>query len=167
MISYGAYADAVLATARRAPDSPPNDQVLVVVPWTPSMLEVRSGWDTLGFRGTCSNGFLLRADGHVDQILSDPYGEISSQTMLPTSHIVWASVWLGIAGSAVDDRAHSWIRAEARRKPGTTPPAAVRLAELIGRYEEFRAARARPRRRSTSSRSTARGSSRAWASRSG
>ena len=46
-------------------------------------------------------------------------------------------MWLGIAGSAVD-AARTYIRAEARRKPGTTPPAAVRLADLIGRYEEFR-----------------------------
>jgi acyl-CoA dehydrogenase len=137
VISYGAHADAVLATARRTPDSPPNDQVLVVVPVSMSTLEERSSWDTLGFRGTCSNGFLLRAAGHVDQILSDPYGEISAHTMLPTSHIVWASVWLGIAGSAVD-AARTFIRQEARRKPGTTPPAAVRLADLIGRYEEFR-----------------------------
>ena len=29
VISYGEYADGVLATARRDPDSPPNDQVLV------------------------------------------------------------------------------------------------------------------------------------------
>ena len=137
VISYGAYADAVLATARRTADSPANDQVLVVVPWTPSTLEVRSGWDTLGLRGTCSNGFLLRAAGHVDQILSDPYGEISSRTMLPTSHVVWASVWLGIAGSAVD-AARTHVRAEARKKPGATPAAAVRLADLIGRFEEFR-----------------------------
>jgi hypothetical protein len=36
VISYGASADAVLVTARRTPDSPPNDQVLVVVPITPS-----------------------------------------------------------------------------------------------------------------------------------
>jgi acyl-CoA dehydrogenase len=137
VISYGASADAVLATARRTPASPPNDQVLVVVPITKSTLEERSSWDTLGFRGTCSNGFILRAEGHVDQILVDSYGEISSSTMLPTSHVVWAAVWLGIAGSAVD-AARSFIRAEARRKPGTTPPAAVRLADLIGRYEEFR-----------------------------
>jgi acyl-CoA dehydrogenase len=137
VISYGASADAVLVTARRTPDSPPNDQVLVVVPITPSTLEERSSWDTLGFRGTCSNGFLLHAEGHLDQVLADPYGEISSSTMLPTSHIVWASVWLGIAGSAVDN-ARRHVRNEARRKPGTTPPAAVRLAELIGRYEEFR-----------------------------
>jgi acyl-CoA dehydrogenase len=138
VISYGASADAVLVTARRTPDSPPNDQVLVVVPITPSTLVERSSWDTLGFRGTCSNGFLLHAEGHLDQILADPYGEISSSTMLPTSHLVWASVWLGIAGSAVDN-ARSHVRNEARRKPGTTPPAAVRLAELMGRYEEFRA----------------------------
>ena len=85
VISYGAYSDVVLVTARRTPDSPPNDQVLVVVPTTPSTLEQRSSWDTLGFRGTCSNGFLLRAVGHVDQILTDPYGEISSATMSPAT----------------------------------------------------------------------------------
>jgi acyl-CoA dehydrogenase len=138
VISYGAHADGLLVTARRTPDSPPNDQVLVLVPCTPSTLEVRSDWDTLGFRGTCSNGFLLRAEGRVDQILTGSFGDISSRTMLPTSHIVWASVWLGIATSAVD-AARTHVRTEARRRPGTTPPAAVRLAELIGRCEEFRA----------------------------
>jgi acyl-CoA dehydrogenase len=137
VISYGAWADAVLVTARRTPDSPPNDQVLVVVPTTPTTLEERSSWDTLGFRGTCSNGFLLRAEGDLDQVLTDPYGEISASTMLPTSHVVWAAVWLGIAADAVD-KARCHVRAEARRKPGTTPPAAVRLAELMGRFEEFR-----------------------------
>jgi acyl-CoA dehydrogenase len=137
VISYGASADAVLVTARRTPDSPPNDQVLVLVPATAATLEMRSSWDTLGFRGTCSNGFFLRAEGQLDQILTDSFGEISSSTMLPTSHVVWAAVWLGIAGNAVDT-ARSYVRAEARRKPGTTPPAAVRLADLIGRYEEFR-----------------------------
>ena len=137
VISYGEYSDAVLVTARRTPDSPPNDQVLVVVPRTPSTLESRSGWDTLGFRGTCSDGFFLRTEGDIDQILSDEYGDISAHTMLPTSHVVWASVWLGIAGSAIDN-ARTYIRGEARKNPGTTPPAAVRLADLLGHYEEFR-----------------------------
>ena len=137
VISYGASADAVLVTARRTPDSPPNDQVLVVVPTTANTLEQRSSWDTLGFRGTCSNGFFLHAEGHIDQILTDPYGEISSSTMLPTSHIVWAAVWLGIAGDAIN-KARCHVRAEARKQPGTTPPSAVRLADLMGRFEEFR-----------------------------
>jgi len=138
VISYGAYADTILATARRTPESPPSDQVLVAVPNEASTLEVRSGWDTLGFRGTCSNGFLLIADGELDQVLSDGYPEISAQTMLPTSHVMWGSVWLGLATSAVE-RARAYVRAEGRKKPGTTPPAATRLAELIGVLYQMRA----------------------------
>ena len=102
VISYGASRRRGARTARRTPDSPPNDQVLVVVPSRRRRSRCDRAGTRSGFRGTCSNGFLLRADGHVDQILADAYGEISSSTMLPTSHVVWASVWLGIAGNAVD-----------------------------------------------------------------
>ena len=58
--------------------------------------------------------------------------------MLPTSHILWAAVWLGLATSAVDT-ARAYIRAQARKAPGTTPPGALHLAGLIGTLEEFRA----------------------------
>jgi acyl-CoA dehydrogenase len=138
VISYGAHADAVLVTARRTTESPASDQVLVVVPMTGATLEHRSGWDTLGFRGTCSDGYLLTAAGEHGQVLSDPYADISAKTMLPTSHILWSSVWLGMATSAVD-LARAYIRAEARKKPGTTPPAAARLAQLMAVLEEMRA----------------------------
>jgi acyl-CoA dehydrogenase len=129
VISYGEHADAVLATARRNPDSPPNDQVLVVCRPPDLMLEPFSGWDTLGFRGTCSLGFKLDATGPAQFILDEPYGDISAQTMLPTSHIVWTSLWLGIA-LAANDKARRYVQAEARKKPGTAPPGALRLAEL-------------------------------------
>ncbi|MDQ1709718.1 MAG: acyl-CoA dehydrogenase [Frankiaceae bacterium] len=69
VISYGAYADIILATARRTPDSPANDQSLVVCRKAAYSLEPTSVWDTLGFRGTCSPGFVLRADGPPDDIL--------------------------------------------------------------------------------------------------
>ena len=162
VISYGASADAVLVTARRTPDSPPNDQVLVVVPLTPSTLEARSSWDTLGFRGTCSNGFLLRAVGHLDQILADPYGEISSSTMLPTSHLVWASVWLGIAGSAIDNaRAVTFgtrrAASPARRRP---PPCGSPSSWLATRSSAHSCERGVP---STSSRCKTTTRSTAWA----
>lgn len=137
VISYGSYADCVLVTARRDPDSPPNDQVLVVVPITQATLEVQSSWNAFGFRGTCSDGFLLTAEGNVEQIMSDPYDVISAQTMLPTSHVVWASVWLGIANSAVDI-ARKCVRKDARRSLGSTPQAAVHLAELVGIHDQFR-----------------------------
>ena len=158
VISYGASADAVLATARRTPDSPPNDQVLVVVPITPSTLEARSSWDTLGFRGTCSNGFLLRAEGHVDQILTDAYGEISSSTMLPTSHVVWAAVWLGIAGNAVDRALPRARRGAAQARYDTTRRGAARRPHRSLRGVPVTVAgarvrvRARARRRATCSR---------------
>jgi len=130
VISYGAHADAVLATARRTPDSPPSDQVLVLCTAPGLSLAATSGWNTLGFRGTCSLGFVLNASGALDQIFPDSYGDISSQTMLPVSHIVWTSLWLGIALSATD-KARRYVQAEARKKPGANSPGAMRLAELV------------------------------------
>jgi acyl-CoA dehydrogenase len=99
-------------------------------------LEEISGWDTLGFRGTCSNGYRLVADGPADEVLADPFGDIAARTMLPTSHIVWSSVWLGIATAAVSSARH-FVRAQARKTPGSAPPAAVRLAELVASLQEF------------------------------
>ncbi len=138
VISYGEYADAILATARRTPDSPPSDQVLVLLKRDEFTLARTSGWDTLGFRGTCSPGFMLSARATEDHILADSFADISSQTMLPVSHIVWTSLWLGIATAAVG-RARAYIRAEARKSPGKTPAASVRLAEVVSKLQGMRA----------------------------
>jgi len=138
VISYGADADGILATARRAPDAPASDQSIVVVLKGDYTLDRTSGWDTMGMRGTCSEGFVLRASGDVAQILPASYADISAQTMLPTTHLTWAGVWLGIASDAVA-RARAFIRAEARRKPGTTPSGAVRLAETVNLLQLMRA----------------------------
>jgi acyl-CoA dehydrogenase len=70
--------------------------------------------------------------------MPEPYADISARTMLPTSHVVWTSLWLGIATDAVN-RARAYIRAEARKKPGTTPPGALRLAELVSVLQTMRA----------------------------
>jgi acyl-CoA dehydrogenase len=136
VISYGEHADAILATARRTPDSPPSDQVLVLCTGPGLSLAATSGWNTLGFRGTCSLGFVLNATGTAEHIFDDSYGDISSQTMLPVSHIVWTSLWLGIALGATD-KARRYVQAEARKKPGTTPPGALRLAELVVVLQQF------------------------------
>jgi acyl-CoA dehydrogenase len=120
----------VLTTARRNPDSAPNDQVLVLCEPPGLRLEPKGEWDTLGFRGTCSLGFRLVAEGDVEMILPDSFDVISRRTMLPVAHVLWGSVWLGLATEAVD-RARGYVRGEARKKPGVTPPAAIRLAELV------------------------------------
>jgi acyl-CoA dehydrogenase len=99
-------------------------------------LEPLCGWDTLGLRGTCSSGFLLKAEGPATHVLSTPFGDISAHTMLPVSHILWGHVWLGIAAEALD-RARRSVQAEARKAPGVTPPSALRLAELTALYDHL------------------------------
>jgi acyl-CoA dehydrogenase len=128
VISYGADADGILVTARRTPQSPASDQVIVVVPKAGCTLDQQHGWDTLGMRGTCSNGYHLKASGEMAQVIPVPYAEVSAQTMLPTSHLVWSALWLGIATDSVA-RARSFVRGEAKKKPGVVLPGAGRLAE--------------------------------------
>lgn len=128
VISYGALADAILVTCRKSEDAARNDQVHVLVLKKDYTLKQISGWDTMGFRGTCSNGFVLTATGHAMQILPVPYADIHSKSMHPFAHIVWSSLWLGLASDALN-RARSAVRAEARKSPGVTPINAIRLAE--------------------------------------
>ena len=121
VISYGEYADAIFTTARRDAESPPSDQVLAVCETPAVTLTPLSGWDTLGFRGTCSLGFTLEASGDAALILDDPFGDISAQTMLPTAHLLWSSLWLGLAEEA-SWRAQRFVQKAARKDPGTMPP---------------------------------------------
>jgi acyl-CoA dehydrogenase len=127
--SYCAHADAILVTCRRAPDAPSNDQVLVLVHKGDYTIKQTTSWDTLGMRGTCSPGFKLESSGPEAQIVPGSFADSSAETMVPYSHILWASLWWGIAGDAVA-RAASYVRGEARKKPGTVPPTATRLAEV-------------------------------------
>lgn len=138
VISYGEQADGVLATSRRTAESPPSDQVLVLCVPPELSLERVSDWNTLGFRGTCSPGFVLRASGDDACVLDDPFTDIASRTMVPVSHILWSAVWLGLADAAVE-RARAFVRAEARKNPGTTPLAATRLAELSALHHQMSA----------------------------
>ncbi len=129
-ISYGAQADALLVTTRRAADSPPGDQVLVLLPQSDYTLEQTGNWDTFGMRGTCSPGFKLRASGRAEQIVPGTFADIAALSMVPYSHILWASAWTGLAKGAVA-KTRACLRAEARRKPGVVPAGAVPLAEVL------------------------------------
>lgn len=136
-ISYGLCADALLVTCRRAPDAAASDQVLVLVHKNQYQLEKTSSWDTLGMRGTCSPGFMLRSRGSLEQILPGAFADSSAQTMVPYSHILWAALWQGIAGAAVA-RAAIQVRGEARKKPGTVPPSANQLARIDSQLQAAR-----------------------------
>lgn len=152
VISYGEYADAILITSRANAEAASTDQVMTAFTKDQYTLERTQVWDTLGMRGTCSDGYLFKGDAPAMQILPKPFAEIAAQSMLATSHLLWSAVWYGIAVNAMA-RAQSFVRAAARKSPGAPPPGALRLAEassllqllksnIIAGLREFEAAKA-------------------------
>jgi acyl-CoA dehydrogenase len=129
-ISYGAHADAILATARRDTAAASSEQVLVTLLKSATTLTRRSGWDTLGMRGTCSEGFTLDARGQVEQVFPVSFAQIAEQTMTPVSHILWAALWTGIANDAFL-RAHCYFRGQAQNDNSGNSPAGRRIAETL------------------------------------
>jgi acyl-CoA dehydrogenase len=135
VISYGVEADDILATARRAEDSPAGDQQLVLLRRSECALEQTSRWEALGMRGTCSHGFTLMARFPAEAVVPEAFARIATDTMVPVSHLLWASVWLGVATDAVR-RARTFARDDARRtgRAGGNP----RIAHLVARLHAFR-----------------------------
>ena len=127
-ISYGAHADALLVTARLAPDAPSGDQVFVVLERDALSMERTGEWDALGMRGTGSEPFVIEGSGVVEQVVDTPFSEIAAATMVPVSHMVWGAVWTGIAGDAVE-RARQALKS--RRKGDALPQGAQRLAQAV------------------------------------
>lgn len=136
-VSYGEFADDLLVTCRRATDAVPSDQVLVLIRKGDYQLHRTSEWNTLGMRGTCSPSFKVTSSGPASQIVPGSFADSSAQSMVPYSHILWASVWVGIASDAVT-RAAAFVRADARRKPGTVPGSATRLAQASVMLQSLR-----------------------------
>jgi acyl-CoA dehydrogenase len=137
VISYGKHADAILVTSRAHKDAPPSDQVMTVFLKEQYTLEQTHVWDTLGMRGTCSDGFLFKGEAPAVQILPKPFAEIAAQSMLASSHLLWSALWYGIAVDAFS-KAQSFVRAAARKTPGTQPPGLVQLAEMSGQLQAIR-----------------------------
>jgi acyl-CoA dehydrogenase len=137
-VSYGAYADDLFVTLRRAPDAEPSDQVVALASGEQFTLEPSGTWDPLGMRGTCSPGYLVKACIRPEQVLATPFPRVSAESMVPVSHILWSHLWLGIATDAFD-RARAFVRAAAKQKPGEPPPVALRLSHLMSDLSLLRA----------------------------
>jgi acyl-CoA dehydrogenase len=136
VISYGAYADGVVTTARRAADAAASDQVLVAFFKSDYTLTRLQGWDALGMRGTCSEGYTLKANASAEQILPEPYENIHSRTMVPCAHLLWGSVWTGIAAGATA-RAQAFVR-NAMRHGGQLPPGAPQFTKALATLRTLR-----------------------------
>jgi acyl-CoA dehydrogenase len=137
VISYGAYADGVVTTARRAADANSSDQVLVALLKSDYTLTKLQGWNALGMRGTCSEGYMLKANAQADQVLPETYELIHSRTMVPSAHLLWGSVWTGIAASATA-RAQAFIRNAMRHSNGQLPPGAPQFTKAMSTLRTLR-----------------------------
>jgi len=138
VLSYAAEADAILTLARRAPSAAASDQVLAFFQSADYVLEPAMDWDSLGMRGTCSAGFNLKASGEPNQILPHAYATIHAQTMMPVTHLLWASVWAGIAASAVG-RAQLCLRAASRKAEGQMPIGVAHYTRAAASLKTLRA----------------------------
>jgi acyl-CoA dehydrogenase len=136
VISYGAYADGVVTTARRAADAAASDQVLIAFFKSDYTLTRLQGWDALGMRGTCSEGYTLKASASAEQIIPDPYETIHTRTMVPFAHLLWGSVWTGIAAGATA-RAQAFVR-NAMRHSGQLPPGAPQFTRALASLRTLR-----------------------------
>jgi acyl-CoA dehydrogenase len=137
VISYGAEADGIVTTARRAPDAAASDQVLVAFLKGDYRLDPIMGWNTLGMRGTCSSGYALKGHGGADQVLPEPYQRIHAHTMMPVAHLTWSGVWTGVAAGAVE-RAKQFVRKAARGAGGQMPPGATHLTRATATLRALR-----------------------------
>jgi acyl-CoA dehydrogenase len=137
VISYAVEADGIVTTARRAADAAGNDQVLLVLLKADYTLERLQVWDTLGMRGTHSEGFTLRARAAAGQLLPEPYERIHAQTMVPFAHLLWGSVWAGIAAAATA-KAQAFIRHVVRQSNGQMPPGAAHFTQAVSSLRTLR-----------------------------
>ena len=138
VISYAMEADGIVTTARRAADAAASDQVLLVLLKKDYTLEKLQSWDTLGMRGTHSEGFTLRAHAPAQQIIPEPYEKIHPQTMVPHAHILWGSVWAGIAAVATA-KAQAFVRNALRGSGGQMPPGAAHFTKAASSLRTMRA----------------------------
>ncbi len=127
--SYGAQADDLLVTARTSSSAPSSDQSLVLLRKSQFTMEQVGNWNPMGMRGTGSAPFKLSGRGPISQIMASPFATISSQSMVPVSHLLWAATWVGNAAASMS-RVKGFVKQQARSKPGTLPPTALRMAEL-------------------------------------
>ena len=137
VISYAMEADGIVTTARRAPEAAASDQVLLVLLKKDYTLERLQSWDTLGMRGTHSEGFTLRARAPAEQILPDPYEKIHPQTMVPHAHVLWGSVWAGIAAAATA-KAQAFVRNALRASGGQMPPGGAHFTQAVSSLRTLR-----------------------------
>lgn len=136
-LSYGAEADDLLITCRRNKDAAASDQVVVLATNEDFTLQQQGEWDAMGMRGTCSPPFMVTVEAETWQIFEPDFATIAARTMVPDTHYIWSSIWLGIACDA-EARARALVQKRAHKDLTQLPENARDLAELEIRLDRFK-----------------------------
>lgn len=129
VISYAMNAGTILVTARSHEMAPATEQVLVVCSKRQLALEPSGSWDSLGMRGTDSRGYLLNAKLPKEAILSTPYSQILATEMLPMTHLMWSSVWIGMMDAVARQVRH-------KLKSSSNEAHKVQLYEMLAQRQQ-------------------------------
>jgi len=89
VVSYGAYGDAILTTARRSTDALPSDQVLVAL----LNRTINSSLSQTGMRSVCAERAVSASHSEAAARTADITGAIPedhTNTMMPVAHITGA-----------------------------------------------------------------------------
>lgn len=99
-LSYVNEADDILLTCRANEKAASSDQRLVLLKNNQMQKKIGRLWDAMGMRGTCSHACVVSGQANVEQIVETPFALIANQGMIPDAHLIWSSIWLGIAEDA-------------------------------------------------------------------
>ncbi len=69
--------------------------------------------------------------------MPEPYERIHSQTMVPFAHLLWGSVWAGIAAAATA-KAQAFVRNALRHSGGQMPPGAPHFTQAASSLRNLR-----------------------------
>jgi acyl-CoA dehydrogenase len=69
--------------------------------------------------------------------MPEPYERIHAQTMVPFAHLLWGSVWAGIAAAAAG-KAQAFIRHAVRGSNGQMPPGAPHFTQAVSSLRTLR-----------------------------
>jgi acyl-CoA dehydrogenase len=102
VVTGGEVADGFLITMRAAEEAREDQLTLVYADRDQLDVSLRSGWETLGMRGTASVGMRLTGSVPVWQAVGEPGGfrTVALESLAPVGHLAWAGCWLGAARGA-------------------------------------------------------------------
>jgi acyl-CoA dehydrogenase len=138
-ISYLDHAALILVSAMRPrPDGRKPLQVLAAV--ERDRIELRPGRQAgfIGMRGILNRPYGLTARFGEAAIFPEPYPVIARDTMTPVIHILWAALWSGISGHALE-KARTFLAQDGGDDPQAAAAMACDLSRLVDKHHQMNA----------------------------